>query len=113
MVSTKPALVLPGPKVLKHIVFVRFNDGITDEQIEKLIKDYANVAGVIEPVKGFGWGKNYPVQQLNHDYQYGFELSFESEDAFKEYLQSPALAEFHDKFLPACASRMVMDYYLF
>ncbi|KAH8496480.1 hypothetical protein H0E87_019296 [Populus deltoides] len=113
MASKKSAIVLPGSKVLKHIVFVRFNDGITDEQIEKFIKDYAHVADVVEPVKGFGWGKNYPVQQLNHDYLYGFELSFDSQDAFNEYLQSPALTEFNAKFLPACASRMIMDYYLF
>ncbi|KAF9674317.1 hypothetical protein SADUNF_Sadunf10G0114800 [Salix dunnii] len=58
-------------------------------------------------------GENYPVEQLSHDYHYGFGLSFESEDAIKEYLQSPALAELHDKFLSACASRMIMDYYLF
>jgi len=55
MASKKSAIVLPGSKVLKHIVFVRFNDGITDEQIEKFIKDYAHVADVVEPVKGFGW----------------------------------------------------------
>ncbi|CAK7326278.1 unnamed protein product [Dovyalis caffra] len=105
VVSTKSAVVLQGPPVLKHIVFVRFNDGISDEQIEKSIKDYANLASAIEAVKGFGWGKHNPVQKLNHGYIYVFEISFESKDGLQEYLQSPTLAEFQDKFLPFCASR--------
>lgn len=40
---------------VKHIVMVKFKDGVSEEQIEQLVKDYANLVKLIEPMKSFKW----------------------------------------------------------
>lgn len=41
--------------VVKHILLAKFKDGITEEQIDQLIKGYANLVNLIEPMKAFQW----------------------------------------------------------
>ena len=41
--------------VVKHILLAKFKDGILEEQIDQLIKGYANLVNLIEPMKAFQW----------------------------------------------------------
>lgn len=41
--------------VVKHVLLAKFKEGITEEQIDQLIKGYANLVNVIEPMKSFQW----------------------------------------------------------
>lgn len=47
--------------VVKHILLAKFKDGIPPDQIEQLIKQYANLVNLIEPMKAFHW---YPLSSL-------------------------------------------------
>lgn len=40
---------------VKHVVLAKFKDGVSEEQIEQLVKDYANLVNLIEPMKSFKW----------------------------------------------------------
>lgn len=40
---------------VKHVLLVKFKDGVSEEQIEQLVKDYANLVKLIEPMKSFKW----------------------------------------------------------
>lgn len=42
-----------GP--VKHVLLAKFKDGVSPEQIEQLIKGYANLVNLIEPMKAFHW----------------------------------------------------------
>ena len=41
--------------VVKHIVLAKFNEGVAEEEIEKHIKEYANLCNLIEHMKSFEW----------------------------------------------------------
>lgn len=41
--------------VVKHVLLAKFKDGIPPDEIEQLIKGYANLVNVIEPMKSFHW----------------------------------------------------------
>lgn len=40
---------------VKHILLAKFKDGISEEQIDDLIKGYANLVNHVEPMKSFRW----------------------------------------------------------
>ncbi|KAJ6357152.1 hypothetical protein OIU78_005102, partial [Salix suchowensis] len=42
--------------VVKHIVLAKFKEGVEKGEIEKLIKDYADLRNHIEQIKSFEWG---------------------------------------------------------
>lgn len=41
--------------VVKHILLAKFKDGTPPDQIEHLIKGYAKLVTLIEPMKAFQW----------------------------------------------------------
>jgi len=41
--------------VVKHVLLAKFKEGIPSDEIEKLIKGYANLVNLIEPMKAFEW----------------------------------------------------------
>lgn len=41
--------------VVKHVLLAKFKDGVSPEKIEELIKGYANLVNLIEPMKAFHW----------------------------------------------------------
>ena len=41
--------------VIKHTLLAKFKEGITDEQVEELVKSFSKLINVIEPLKGFHW----------------------------------------------------------
>lgn len=40
---------------VKHILLAKFKDGIPQEEIDQLIKGYANLVNHIQPMKSFCW----------------------------------------------------------
>ena len=42
-----------GP--VKHVLLAKFKDDVTQEKIAELIKGYANLVNLIEPMKAFQW----------------------------------------------------------
>lgn len=41
--------------VVKHVLLAKFKEGTAQDQIDQLIKDYANLVNLIEPMKSFQW----------------------------------------------------------
>lgn len=41
--------------VVKHILLAKFKDEISPDKIDQLIKQYANLVNLIEPMKAFHW----------------------------------------------------------
>lgn len=40
---------------VKHLVLGKFKDGVSQEEIDHLIKEFANLVNIIEPMKSFRW----------------------------------------------------------
>ena len=41
--------------VVKHVLLAKFKDGLSADEVDKLIKGYANLVNLIEPMKSFFW----------------------------------------------------------
>lgn len=47
-----------GGGVVKHVVLAKFRDDVSPERVEELIKGYAGLVPLIEPMKAFHWSTN-------------------------------------------------------
>ncbi|KAA8527333.1 hypothetical protein F0562_034952 [Nyssa sinensis] len=96
--------------VAKHILLAKFKDGIPPDEIDQLIKGYANLVTLIEPMKGFHWGNDVSIENLHQGFTHVFESTFESTEGIAEYIAHPAHVEFANVFLPKLEKVLVIDY---
>ncbi|KAF3598615.1 hypothetical protein F2Q69_00038067 [Brassica cretica] len=74
-----------GP--VKHVLLAKFKDDVTQEKIDELIKGYANLVNLIEPMK-----------------------AFQCKEAVAEYVAHPIHVEFANMFLGSLDKVLVIDY---
>ncbi|XP_059643186.1 stress-response A/B barrel domain-containing protein HS1 [Cornus florida] len=96
--------------VVKHVLLARFKDGVPPDQIDQLIKGYANLVSLIEPMKAFNWGMDVSIENLHQGFTHVFESTFESTEGVAEYISHPAHVEFADLFLSNLDKVLVVDY---
>ncbi|KAB2625133.1 protein Pop3 [Pyrus ussuriensis x Pyrus communis] len=96
--------------VVMHVVLAKFKDGIAENKIEEIIKDFANLVNIIEPMKSFNWGKDVSSENLNQGFTHIFESTFESTEGVAEYVAHPAHVDFANLFLSHVEKVIVIDY---
>ncbi|KAL5728898.1 Stress-response A/B barrel domain-containing protein hs1 [Ranunculus cassubicifolius] len=96
--------------VVKHVLMAKFKDEISQDAIDQLIKGYANLVNLIQPMKAFHWGKDVSIENLHMGFTHVFESSFESLEGVAEYVSHPAHVEFSKAFLSALDKVIVIDY---
>ncbi|OWM71056.1 stress-response A/B barrel domain-containing protein HS1-like [Punica granatum] len=96
--------------VVKHIMLAKFRDGIPPHRVEELIKGYANLVNLIEPMKAFQWGRDVSIEHLHQGFTHVFESTFESTEGVAEYLPHPEHVKFAMHFLPSLEKVIVVDY---
>ncbi|KAG0473387.1 hypothetical protein HPP92_014740 [Vanilla planifolia] len=95
---------------MKHVLLARFKEDITPEKTEELIKGYAGLVSLVEPMKGFQWGTDVSIENLHQGFTHIFVSTFESTEGIAEYVAHPAHVEFANKFLPWLEKVLVVDY---
>ncbi|EOY11149.1 hypothetical protein QUC31_009621 [Theobroma cacao] len=96
--------------VVKHVLLAKFKDETTAEKIEELIKGYANLVNLIEPMKAFQWGKDVSIENLHQGFTHVFESTFESTEGIAEYVAHPVHVQFANLFLGHLEKVLVIDY---
>ncbi|KAL9407567.1 hypothetical protein AB3S75_046166 [Citrus x aurantiifolia] len=96
--------------VVKHVLLAKFKEGTAQDQIDQLIKDYANLVNLIEPMKSFQWGKDVSMENLHQGFTHIFESTFESTEGVAEYVAHPAHVEYANLFLANLEKVLVIDY---
>uniref|UniRef100_A0A0D6R5S8 Stress-response A/B barrel domain-containing protein n=1 Tax=Araucaria cunninghamii TaxID=56994 RepID=A0A0D6R5S8_ARACU len=96
--------------VLKHVLLVKFKDNIPPGRIEELIKAFANLVNLIEPLKSFEWGEDVSVENKQQGFTHVFECMFDTDEGRDAYLAHPAHVEFANQVLPATEKYIVVDY---
>ncbi|OAY67687.1 putative protein Pop3 [Ananas comosus] len=96
--------------VVKHVLVAKFKDEVAPEKVEDLIKGYANLVSLIEPMKAFHWGRDVSVENMHQGFTHVFESTFESLEGIAEYVAHPAHVEFANRFLPALEKVIIIDY---
>ncbi|XP_004239884.1 stress-response A/B barrel domain-containing protein HS1 [Solanum lycopersicum] len=96
--------------VVKHILLAKFKDGIPPEQIDQLIKQYANLVNLVEPMKAFQWGKDVSIENLHQGFTHVFESTFDSLEGVAEYIAHPVHVEYANTLLPQLEKFLIVDY---
>ncbi|KAK1294022.1 putative protein Pop3 [Acorus calamus] len=73
--------------VVKHVVLARFKEDVTPDMIDQLIKGYASLVSLIQPMK-----------------------SFHCVEGIAEYVAHPAHVEYANEFLCNLEKVIVIDY---
>ncbi|XP_047340877.1 stress-response A/B barrel domain-containing protein HS1-like [Impatiens glandulifera] len=97
-------------ELVKHILLAKFKESVSEDEIQQLIKGYANLVDLIEPMKAFHWGKDVSIENMHQGFTYVFESSFESTKGIEEYINHPAHVDFASIFLPSLDKALIIDY---
>ncbi|KAL7123726.1 hypothetical protein ABFS83_14G001900 [Erythranthe nasuta] len=95
---------------VKHILLAKFKQGISEDQIDEYIKQYANLVNLVPSMKSFSWGKDVSVENLNDGFTHVFESTFESTQGIAEYISHPDHVQYANTLLPQLEKVLVVDY---
>lgn len=74
--------------MLKHVVFMKFKDDVTDAKISALEQGLAGLPGTISEIKGFHFGRD--VIHSERSYDFALVGDFENLEAMQRYQVNPA-----------------------
>lgn len=106
MTTAAPAADAP----YRHVVFFKFKDSATAEQVQGIEKAFIELAGKIETVKGFEWGTNVSPEGLNDGFTHCFLVTFKDKAGLEVYLPHAAHQEFVGTLKPLLDKVCVLDY---
>ena len=73
--------------MLKHIVFMKFKEGITDVEISALEQGLGGLPAKISEIKGFQFGRD--VVHSERSYDFALVSDFENMEAMQRYQVNP------------------------
>jgi hypothetical protein len=106
MTTAAPAADAP----YRHVVFFKFKDSTTPDQVQGIEKAFIELAGKIETVKGFEWGTNVSPEGLNDGFTHCFFVTFKDKAGLEVYLPHAAHQEFVGTLKPLLDKVCVLDY---
>jgi hypothetical protein len=74
--------------MLKHVVFMKFKEGVTEDEIAALEKGLAGLPAKIPEIKGFHAGRD--VIHSERSYDFALVGDFENLEAIQHYQVHPA-----------------------
>lgn len=106
LMTTAPAAEAP----YRHVVFFKFKDSATPEQVQGIEKGFIELAKKIDTVKGFEWGTNVSPEGLNDGFTHCFLVTFADKAGLEVYLPHDAHQEFVKGLKPLLDKVCVVDY---
>ena len=96
--------------MIRHLVLLRFKEGIPPERLADLEQGFTALAGRIDGIRQLEWGVNVSPEGLDKSFTHCFFLSFDNEadrDAYLPHAEHRALV---DRMQPWLADALVIDY---
>lgn len=75
--------------MIRHIVLVKFQPGIKQDEINSLFDALANLGTVIPGMRGFDGGVSVSPEKLEQGFRHGFCIDFDDATARDAYLEHP------------------------
>jgi hypothetical protein len=110
LVFTMTTATFAADAAYRHVVFFKFKDSATPEQVQGLEKDFIELAKKIDTVKAFEWGTNVSPEGLNDGFTHCFFVTFADKAGLEVYLPHAAHQEFVSKLKPQLDKVCVLDY---
>jgi uncharacterized protein (DUF1330 family) len=85
------------PTTVIHVVTIKWKEGTTPEQIARALKGAETVSDTYKGITRV-WTKALKVQ--GSGYTHAIVMEFKSEQALKDYTDSPAQKEWYEIYLP-------------
>lgn len=94
----------------RHVVFFKFKDSATPEQVKEIEKAFAELPKKIPTIVGYEWGTSESVEKLNNGFTHCFFVSFKDKAALEAYLPHEAHKAFGAKLNGLLDKVFVFDY---
>jgi quinol monooxygenase YgiN len=94
----------------RHVVFFKFKDSATPEQVQGIERAFAELAKKIDTVTGFEWGTNVSPEGLNDGFTHCFLVTFKDKAGLEVYLPHEAHQAFVAQLKPQLDKVFVVDY---
>ena len=95
---------------VRHVVFFKFKDSTTPEQVKEIEKAFAELPKKIPAITGYEWGTSESVEKLNDGFTHCFFVSFKDKAALEAYLPHEAHKAFGAKLKGLLEKAFVFDY---
>jgi hypothetical protein len=99
-------------KVLRHVVFFKFKDGTSDDQLKTITDAFAALPTKIDAIRDFEWGTDVGVEGLSKGFTHCFFVTFADAAGRDAYLPHPAHKAFVDLVKPHLEDVCVVDYWV-
>lgn len=97
------------PKI-KHIAFLKFKEGTSDEQIEGIFSELMDISESIPGIEDYVSGRNNSPEALNEGFTHAFVMTFTDANARDAYLPHPEHERFKASALPHIDKVLVLDF---
>jgi hypothetical protein len=98
-------------KELKHAVFFKFKDDVSDDDIRAVETGLAGLPAKIDAIRAFEWGTNNSPETHDQGFTHCFMFTFDSEAGLKEYADHPAHEAEAAKLIPLMDKIRVIDFW--
>ncbi|KAK9934033.1 hypothetical protein M0R45_021197 [Rubus argutus] len=104
--------------VVKHVVLTKFKEGVSESEIEQVIKGFANLVNLIDPMHKYiipnsqfmQWTNTENIRIKYMGFTHIFQSTFKSTEDVVEYAAHPAHVDFANLFLPCVDKFLAFDY---
>lgn len=110
LVLTMSSLATAADAPYRHVVFFKFKESATPDQVQGIEQAFAALAGKIDTVKGFEWGTNVSPEGLNDGFTHCFFVTFADKAGLDVYLPHAEHQAFVSKLKPLLEKVCVVDY---
>ena len=94
----------------RHVVFFKFKDAATPEQVQGIEKAFIELAKKVDTVEAFEWGTNVSPENLNDGFTHCFLVTFANKAGLETYLPHPEHEAFVGQLKPLLDKVCVLDY---
>ena len=110
--TSKTTLEIGNSKTLRHLVFFKFKDSASLEEIKIVNDAFIALPESIPEIKDFEWGLNNSPENLNQELTHCYMVTFSSEADRDIYLPHPSHKAFVEKLKPILDKVVVLDYFV-
>ena len=94
--------------MLKHIVFFKFKDGVTDSEITDLEARFSALPAVIDTIKQYEFGRDVVRSERSCDF--ALVSAFEDLEAMQQYQTHPEHVKLVGRIKEMCDSILAVDF---
>jgi quinol monooxygenase YgiN len=110
LITTMSTLATAADTPYRHVVFFKFKDSATPEQVQAIETAFGELAKKIDTVKGYEWGTNVSPEGLNDGFTHCFFVTFADKAGLDAYLPHAEHQAFVAKLKPVLDKVCVVDY---